>query len=496
MAMFECPGCKRIVDEGTKTCPNCDYNIKKYVKELQKEAKRRGSKTIGSGNIALNDIYNGSPKTSSVLPTLDFLKETPKEQAVFESPSLNNGGSAQPQPLFDSPALNAAAGAATNNAPKPMFDSPALNAAAGRSSTSAYNPMGQPNFNAVAKSGELSAPVSAPSPMYDLPQTNSNFRNVTPVSPMAPYSATEAPNQRMDEYLGAPASAPVPAANGSMDPYLGAAPAPAANGSMEPYLGAASAPAPAANGSMDPYLGAAPTPAAIPQQPQAPLFESPNLNNPKKIAEPVLPQTNPLLSAPNPLVGTQPQAPQIVNTSSFTANSQASTPSTFTTSSSMLRTTTAPSRVRSGSSFIDSAPKIIKQEEPKEEQLFESPFLNAEAKKIAAGEVLPASQRPATDASDAGSIFNTGVSSVANNQINSQPAGMFATYGKTTNSKLPPYAAKEQYQAPVSQAGAANPLLAAGNPMLSAGNTVSNGMSNANNPLLAGNPFLGTTDNQ
>ena len=46
MAMFECPGCKHIVDDSIKKCPNCSYDIKKYVKAMMKDAKKNGEKLL------------------------------------------------------------------------------------------------------------------------------------------------------------------------------------------------------------------------------------------------------------------------------------------------------------------------------------------------------------------------------------------------------------------------------------------------------------------
>ena len=95
MAMFECPGCKRIVDEETKVCFNCGYNIKKYVKELKK-----GKKNIGKETMSLSSVYSNDKVADINLPKLDFLsgkkaedkpaeKAAPVEQPIFDSPLLN-----------------------------------------------------------------------------------------------------------------------------------------------------------------------------------------------------------------------------------------------------------------------------------------------------------------------------------------------------------------------------------------------------------------------
>ena len=69
MANIVCPQCHRIVDEGTRSCPGCKFNIKKYVKDMKKNG--------GSFNstISLGSVY--SHNDDSALPELDFLKNPP-----------------------------------------------------------------------------------------------------------------------------------------------------------------------------------------------------------------------------------------------------------------------------------------------------------------------------------------------------------------------------------------------------------------------------------
>ncbi|MCR5596884.1 MAG: hypothetical protein K6G19_01785 [Lachnospiraceae bacterium] len=66
MANIVCPQCHRIVDEGTRSCPGCKFNIKKYVKDMKKNG--------GSFNstISLGSVYSHNDDTA--LPELDFLK--------------------------------------------------------------------------------------------------------------------------------------------------------------------------------------------------------------------------------------------------------------------------------------------------------------------------------------------------------------------------------------------------------------------------------------
>ena len=72
MANIVCPQCHRIVDEGTRSCPGCKFNIKKYVKDMKKSG--------GSFNstISLGSVYSHSD--DSALPELDFLKNPPVKE--------------------------------------------------------------------------------------------------------------------------------------------------------------------------------------------------------------------------------------------------------------------------------------------------------------------------------------------------------------------------------------------------------------------------------
>ena len=83
MAMFECPGCKRIVDDSVKKCPSCSYDIRKYVKAQKKDAKKGGKNGQEIASFSLSSVYS-SNKSEEALPTLDFLKPEP----VFDSPEL------------------------------------------------------------------------------------------------------------------------------------------------------------------------------------------------------------------------------------------------------------------------------------------------------------------------------------------------------------------------------------------------------------------------
>ena len=194
MAMFECPGCKHIVDDSIKKCPNCSYDIKKYVKAMMKDAKKNG-KTINESSLALSSVYSSDNAKGGALPKLDFLSEKPT------LPSLT-ANSAQPggaQPLFDSPSLNAAAAnmGAASAAPKPTFESPSLNAAAAP----------KPTF----ESPSLNAPVApaAPTQMFDSPSLNGTSAPTTfsapGFTPVPVPANVEAPSFSMPE-VSAPVS--------------------------------------------------------------------------------------------------------------------------------------------------------------------------------------------------------------------------------------------------------------------------------------------------
>ena len=80
MANIVCPQCHRIVDEGTRSCPGCKFNIKKYVKDMKKNG--------GSFNstISLGSVYNHND--DSALPELDFLKNPPVREPEPEPVSV------------------------------------------------------------------------------------------------------------------------------------------------------------------------------------------------------------------------------------------------------------------------------------------------------------------------------------------------------------------------------------------------------------------------
>lgn len=68
MANITCPQCKRFVDDTTKSCPGCKFNIKKYVKDMKKKGMSIGS------SLSLNGVYAHSSDSSKYTPELEFLK--------------------------------------------------------------------------------------------------------------------------------------------------------------------------------------------------------------------------------------------------------------------------------------------------------------------------------------------------------------------------------------------------------------------------------------
>ena len=59
MANITCPQCKRFVDDTTKTCPGCKFNIKKYVKDMKKKGMSLTSSLSLTGVYAHNSESSG-----------------------------------------------------------------------------------------------------------------------------------------------------------------------------------------------------------------------------------------------------------------------------------------------------------------------------------------------------------------------------------------------------------------------------------------------------
>ena len=502
MAMFECPGCKRIVDEETKVCFNCGYNIKKYVKELKK-----GKKNIGKETMSLSSVYSNDKVAAINLPKLDFLSGKKAEDKPAEKAAPVE------QPIFDSPLLNAQAKKIEEaQAPVPTAETVAAPVA---EPTPAPAPSVGLNPTAPLPSAGLNPeaplPTAGLNPAAPIPAAGLNPEAPLPVAPAPAAPVASAPMQAPNPFRDTVAtSAPIPAPVAPVAP-LPPSPAPAPAAPVEqpifdsPALNAraneiASGVAPSSATQAAAQVAPAPVPAAG-LNPAAPLPAA-GLNPAAPVPAAPIPNGNPFASAnqsygatpvgaPNPLtsnVAAPKPAQNTFNPNLFNANvSSAGNNNPGVAGNPLLSAAPAPS----------AAPKkepkrIIKPEAPKEELLFESPLLNMEAKKIASGEILPANQRPKEEKTtqEFGSMFGEHSNSVANATINKNPAGVFTTYGQQrAPGHIPPYAAQPVQQ----QQHSANPLLqsqspaaAPVNPFMAANSSLGGG-----NPLLAGNPLLG-----
>ena len=95
MANITCPQCKRFVDDSTKLCPGCKFNIRKYVKET----KKKGG-TVG-GFISFGSIY-GREGDKDKGADLDFLKPASpakKEPAPAAAPAPEPAVEEAPAPV-------------------------------------------------------------------------------------------------------------------------------------------------------------------------------------------------------------------------------------------------------------------------------------------------------------------------------------------------------------------------------------------------------------
>ena len=95
MANITCPQCKRFVDDSTKLCPGCKFNIRKFVKET----KKKGG-TVG-GFISFGSIY-GREGDKDKGADLDFLKPSipgKKEPAPAAAPAPEPATEEAPAPV-------------------------------------------------------------------------------------------------------------------------------------------------------------------------------------------------------------------------------------------------------------------------------------------------------------------------------------------------------------------------------------------------------------
>lgn len=186
MANITCPQCKRFVDETTKFCPGCKFNIKKHVKEMKKKGM-----TVGS-SLSLNGIYAHKSEPAKFTPELDFLKGA--NNSVSQLDFAKNETPAAPIPSIN----GAAPAAATNEVPELDFL---------KNKTAA--PQAQaPMQQAPAAQPMQSAPAAAKVDMFapPIPQAPANRTNVSAMSPADVFSEKPvAPRQVIAPAPSAPA---------------------------------------------------------------------------------------------------------------------------------------------------------------------------------------------------------------------------------------------------------------------------------------------------
>jgi len=505
MAMFECPGCKSIVDDSIKKCPKCGYDIKKYVKSMGK-AKKGGSRAEDV-SFNLMSAYSAKQATANV-PTLDFLSK-PAEPVVVATPTVEVPAPVVETPVIETPVVDIPPVAA------PVVDIPVVEpvapvepeVSAPEKSVSHFT-----DYSSVELSSVSSANTSAgENEIYNDP---SYIAPIAPASVPEPQAYTATGTVQMPSYdtssirrvqIPAPAaSAPerkpiVP--NESMVP-----PAPVYEDTEQPTVTLAPArPEPVAES-----IPAAPVVsvsnagyAKLTEQPtEMPVFDSPLLNAAQaNNVRPAQPASAASLSS------------QQFNSASFgTAPIQKPAQPVPAYRSANLNTI-------SGTAQPASAPA-----EPEEQGIFDSPILNAQARKIASGEYVPTSVASQASIS---AMQERKMAPPPGLGISRQTYGQNG-YGQTSSYKAPAqplvyqeqgpigqpqYQATPQYQSGTMGVGAPNPVLgsatassqqsAPSSPMYASFNSNSGGNgSNVNipnygnagpgaaNPLLAGNPLL------
>jgi len=177
MAMLECPGCKHIVDDTTKVCVNCGYEVKKYFKQMAKEAKRQG-KSFNANSIKLTSVYDNNEDVSNI--TLDFLKKPEPVRATAPS---------RPLPRFDgTPAtpVTPVAPAPSQAAPAPSAPAAPARTDSGFHSNSVFSPAPSTHPTVPVSFGSLSAQPekSEPASIFDSPSLN-QAAQAAPVTPVA-----------------------------------------------------------------------------------------------------------------------------------------------------------------------------------------------------------------------------------------------------------------------------------------------------------------------
>ena len=166
MANITCPQCSRFVDDSSKLCPGCKFNIKKYVKEM----KKKGSSV--SGSISFGSVYSKTSAGTDAIPELEFLKpaipapdkpvaettETPSIAAAYETPAPAYQEAA---PVYEAPA-----------APVPAYETPAPAPAP----VPAYQEPAAYSYDESAVVEEVKNGVSSVDPASLFPKETTPFR--------------------------------------------------------------------------------------------------------------------------------------------------------------------------------------------------------------------------------------------------------------------------------------------------------------------------------
>lgn len=508
MAMFECPGCKSIVDDSIKKCPKCNYDIKKYVKSMGK-IKKGGAKADEGVSFNLSSAY--SAKTPPVgMPTLDFLSkpaapaEPAPEPAMIQTPmpeKINNSMEVSPvapvAPVAPAaPASSVPMGSTpfSVEAPAPVVEAPAPAAAPAQSgfqfTVENKAPMvetasdkaqevvsGFTDYSNVSVSSIASASSKVES--TDNSDSNSMYNDPSYIAPIAPASVP------VPQAYTAEGTVQMPSYDVSgVKTVQISAPAKAAperrpvtpNGPIVP-------PAPVYEDTVQPTVTLAPNrPAPVPEvSPSTPVISVTDAGyvklNQKPEEMPVF--DSPVLNAAQ-ANNVRPAQPA----SAASLSSQQLNSATFGASPLTSQAAPLPS-FRSANVNTVSAPGMpTAPAQPEVQGIFDSPLLNAQAQKIASGEYVPTSR--ASDAS---------IAAMQQRKMAPPPPGMGISrqvfgqsgYGQSSGYKSPSQPLVYQEQGPVNQ-GASQQY----QPQYQAAPQYQSGTAGVGAPVVgAPNPVLG-----
>ena len=524
VAMFECPGCKHIVDDSIKKCPNCDYDIRKYIKSKMKEAKKTG-KSFGGDTIALSSVYSPGQTVSKELPTLDFLSEKP----VLESPSLRESinskadentaaaepaGVSEPAPI-GTPEVKPAASSFTAPEVKPAVNSftapevkPAVNDfSASEMKINEITPerVPEPKVENVSIASAESTVFSA------APTGGSAFSGITSAADSEPIITVS--NDKVKKPVSSnPGFQTSPAQKAVAEQNFGFSPV------------------------MPPSRSTLPDSAIKISAPSVPAPERKPIEPNKSIVPPKPVYADKKLQVNEASVNEQKKPMETIKFDSPSLNA-ATIASNHIPASQASISINKPAPVSQPVPQVTSAKAAEKKEENVSGFVFDSPALNKRAAEIASGQYVPTSKASEATMADLNKPKNTNGQISHNSFGQMQQQSSYRDYSNTQNGLYGSVLQKPQisgykmdvtgtvnnspaYQSPnASAVNSANPLLAAGtgtvapppNP-LSANNAMLSNMSvGANNPLLgsgsssgpgainpllgASNPFLGTPGN-